>query len=148
MIGDSTTPKYPVEVRLGAAYFPTSSLLLSSDLSYYTKVSNPNGDRVNVVNLALGTEYFLDKSWAVRGGLFTNMANTPALDPARFNQEEKVDLYGMSLSISNFTRNTSISFGGSITTGSGKAQIQQDVSNIQNVDVLGWLIFLSSSYSY
>jgi hypothetical protein len=76
------------------------------------------------------------------------MANTPALDPARFNQEEKVDLYGMSLSISNFTRNTSISFGGSITTGSGKAQIQQDVSNIQNVDVLGWLIFLSSSYSY
>jgi len=101
-----------------------------------------------VVNLALGTEYFLDMSWAVRGGLFTNMANTPELDPARLNQDEKVDLYGMSLSISNFTRNTSISLGGSITTGSGKAQIQQDVSNIQNVDVLGWLIFLSSSYSY
>jgi len=148
MIGDSTTPKYPVEVRLGAAYFPTSSLLLSADLSYYTKVENPNGDRVNVVNLALGSEYFLDKNWAVRGGLFTNMANTPELDPTRFNQEEKVDLYGMSLSISNFTRNTSVSFGGAVTTGSGKAQIQQDVSNIQNVDVLGWLIFLSSSYSY
>jgi long-chain fatty acid transport protein len=146
--GDSTTPEYPLEVRLGAAYFPTNSLLLSADLSYYTKVENPNGDRVNVVNLALGTEYFLDKNWAVRGGLFTNMANSPELDPTRFNQDEKVDLYGMSLSISNFTRNTSVSFGGSITSGSGKAQIQRDVSNIQNVDVQGWLIFLSSSYSY
>jgi hypothetical protein len=76
------------------------------------------------------------------------MANTPDLDPSRFNQDEKVDLYGASLSISNYSRNTSVTFGGSMATGSGKAQILRDSSNIQTVDISSWMIFLSSSYSY
>lgn len=147
--GDSTTRDHPWEVRLGAAYFPSSSLLLSFDTAYYTKVSDPvHGDRVSVVNAALGAEYFWSKSWAVRGGLFSNMANTPDIDPTRYNQDEKVDLYGMSLSVSNFTRNTSVTFGGSLTMGSGDAQILSNRTDIQNVEVEGWMIFLSSSYSY
>ena len=122
---------------------------MSFDTTYYTKVSDPvYGDRVSVVNAAAGAEYFWSKSWAVRGGLFTNVANTPDLDASRFNQDEKVDLYGMSLSVSNFTRNTSITFGGNLSTGSGDAQILSNTTNIQNVDVLSWMIFLSSSYSY
>jgi long-chain fatty acid transport protein len=147
--GDSTTRDYPWEVRFGAAYFPSDSLLVSLDTAYYTKVSDPvRGDRVGVLNAAVGAEYFWSRNWALRGGLFTNLANTPDLDPARFNQDEKIDLYGMSLSVSNFTRNTSITFGGSLTTGSGDAQILSNQTSIQNVDVLGWMIFLSSSYSY
>jgi long-chain fatty acid transport protein len=147
--GDGTKRKFPTEVRLGAAYFPSPSLLLSADAAYYTKVSDPvNGDRVSVTNIALGSEYFLNKSWALRGGLYTNMANTPDLQASRFNQDEKVDLYGMSLSISNYSRNTSVTFGGSMATGSGKAQILSNSSNIQTVDVSSWMLFLSSSYAY
>jgi long-chain fatty acid transport protein len=146
---DTTKRDHPWEVRVGAAYFPSDSLLLSFDTAYYTKVSDPvKGDRVSVVNAAVGAEYFWSKSWAVRGGLFTNIANTPELDPSRSNQEEKVDLYGMSLSVSNFTRNTSITFGGNLSTGSGDAQILSNTTSIQTVDVLSWMIFLSSSYSY
>ncbi len=148
---DSTDAKrkYPYEVRGGVAYFASSSLLVSADGSYYTKVSDPVfGDRVTVLNGALGTEYYLDKNWALRGGLFSNMANTPKLDSTRSGQDEKVDFYGVSASISNFTRNTSVTFGGNYTTGSGKAQIISDSTNIQDVTASGWMIFLSSSYSY
>ncbi len=148
-IGDSTTKKYPYELRVGAGYFPSSSLLVSADAAYYTKVADPvNGDRVNVLNLAVGTEYFLNRSWAIRGGLYSDMANTPELDANRSNQDEKIDLYGLSLSISNFSRNTSVTFGGNMTMGSGKAQILSGSTDIQNVDQAGWMMFLSSSYSY
>jgi len=149
VVADSTRKKYPYELRLGAGYFPSSSLLVSADAAYYTKVSDSvNGDRVEVLNFAIGTEYFLNRSWAVRGGLYSDMANTPELDPSRSNQDEKIDLYGMSLSISNFSRNTSITLGGSLTMGSGKAQILTGSTEIQNVDQAGWMMFLSSSYSY
>jgi long-chain fatty acid transport protein len=148
-VGDSSNKKFPYELRVGAGYFPSNSLLVSADASYYTKVTDPvNGDRVSVVNVAVGTEYFLNKSWAVRGGLYSDLANTPKLDPTRTNQDEKIDLYGMSLSVSNFSRNTSITLGGSITSGSGKAQILSGSSEIQKVDQAGWMMFLSSSYSY
>jgi long-chain fatty acid transport protein len=141
--------KYPYELRIGAGYFPSSSLLVSADAVYYTKVSDPvNGDRVDVLNLAIGTEYFLNKSWALRGGIFSDMANTPELDPTRTNQDEKIDLYGVSMSISNFSRNTSITLGGSLTMGSGKAQILGGSTEIQSVDQAGWMMFLSSSYAY
>lgn len=146
---DTTTKKYPYEVRLGAAYFVSNALLVSFDTTYYTKVSDPvNGDRVSVVNAAVGTEYYWSKSWAVRGGLFTNMANTPELDPSRYNQDEKIDMYGMSASVSNFGRNTSITLGGTLTTGSGDAQMLSGSTTIQTVDVFGWSVYLSSSYSY
>lgn len=141
--------KYPLEVRAGVGYFPSSSLLVTADAAYYSKVNDAaGGDRVSVVNAALGAEYYLSKSWAVRGGLFSNLANTPDLQAGRSNQDEKIDYHGVSASISNFTRNTSITFGGNYTTGSGNAQILGNSTNIQNVDSTGWTVFLSSSYSY
>ena len=141
--------KYPLEVRAGVAYFPTSSLLFSLDGKYYTKVDDPVfGNRVSVLNGSFGAEYFMSKSWAVRAGIFTDLANTPELDSSVSGQFEKIDLYGVSASISNFSRNTSITLGGSLTTGSGKAQIVSDSMDLQNVEALGWTIFLSSSYTY
>ncbi len=141
--------KYPVEVRAGAAYFVSSNLLISIDGKYYGKGTSPVfGDTVKVLNGALGAEYYLNKSWAVRGGIFTDMANSPELNTTKSGQAEKVDLYGASMSISNFTRNTSITLGGNLTSGSGKAQIVSGSTDIQNLKVSGWTLFLSSSYSY
>ncbi len=141
--------KYPLEVHGGVAYFASSSLLVSADGSYYAKVTDPVfGDRVQVFNAAIGTEYYLDKNWAVRGGLFSNLANTPDVVDGRTNQDEKIDIYGLSASISNFSRNTSITFGGNYSQGSGKAQILANSTDIQDVKLQGWMIFLSSSYSY
>lgn len=141
--------KYPLEVRAGVAYFPTSSLLFALDGKYYAKVDDPVfGNRVSVLNGSFGAEYYMSRSWALRAGIFTDLANTPDLDSSLSGQFEKIDLYGVSASISNFSRNTSITLGGSLTSGSGKAQIVTDSTELQNVDALGWTIFLSSSYSY
>ncbi len=141
--------KYPLQLAAGAAYFASPSLLMSIDATYYFNVHDPNfGDKKAVLNLALGTEYYFNKDWAIRGGVFTNRANTPDLDPAQLNQREHMDLCGASLSFSRFTRNTSVSLGGIVNYGTGKAQIERNNPAIQDASTFGWTLFLSSSYSY
>jgi long-chain fatty acid transport protein len=83
----------------------------------------------------------------MRAGFFTDYANTPKISSGDVGQNEHIDLYGGTLSISHFTRNTSITLGGAYTMGEGKAQITGD-SNIQDATSTGWMLFLSSSYSY
>lgn len=84
----------------------------------------------------------------MRAGLYTDYANTPKIQPGDINQAEHIDLYGGTLSISHFTRNTSVTLGGGLTYGSGKAQIISNRTDIQTADSQGWMLFLSSSYSY
>ena len=141
--------KYPFQVRTGVAYFVSSSLLVDLDLTYSGKVSDPEfGDRVAVVNAAAGAEYYFSKNLAVRGGFYTDMANTPEIKSDKTGQSENVDIYGLSASISSFTRNTSITLGGSYSMGSGEAQLISGSTAIQDVETTGWTIYLSSSYSY
>lgn len=144
--------KYPYQVTAGAAYFLNSSLLVSGDLSYYTSYDYEWVDGLNkrdaVVNGALGAEYYINKNWAVRGGLFTDFANTPSVVAGGTNQKEHIDMYGTSMTVSHFTKNTSISAGGSFKFGSGESQVLGGNSAIQDVDANNWTIFVSSSYSY
>jgi long-subunit fatty acid transport protein len=143
--------KYPTQISAGAAFFPSSSLLLSGDLSYYSAfeytLANTPNKRNAVVNGALGAEYYLNKNWAIRGGLFTDFANTPKVVEGGTNQKEHIDLYGGSLTLSHFTKNTSISCGGSYKFGSGKSQIDNG-AEIQDANADSWAIFVSSSYTY
>lgn len=144
--------KYPYQVTAGAAYFLNSSLLVSGDLSYnssydYTWVGGVN-NREAVVNGAMGAEYYVNKNWAVRGGLFTDFANTPSVVSGGTNQKEHIDMFGGSMTVSHFTKNTSISAGGSFKYGSGKSQVLGGNSAIQDVDANSWTMFISSSYSY
>lgn len=144
--------KYPYQVTAGAAYFLNSSLLVSGDLSYYTSYDYAWVDGLNkreaVVNGAVGAEYYINKNWAVRGGLFTDFANTPDVVAGGINQKEHIDMYGTSMTVSHFTKNTSISAGGSFKIGSGESQVLGGSSAIQDVDANNWTIFISSSYSY
>ena len=138
--------KYPVRVTVGAAYFPSSNLLLSGDVSYNTAVTDPYfGNKVGTLNVAAGGEYYLTKSWAVRAGAYTNKANTPNIQAGVTTIEEQIDIYGVSLSITNFSAGSSVTLGTSVNYGKGKAQLLSDAS-VQNASTLGWLIFLSSSY--
>lgn len=141
--------KYPTQASLGAAYFASDELLLSADLRYYSAVrDNIFGDREAVVNAALGAEYFTSASTAVRAGLYTDRANTREIRAGAAGQPEHVDIYGISGSVSSFTKNTSVTMGASYFLGDGKAQIVSGSANTQNVEAQGWNIFLSSSYSY
>lgn len=153
-VSDQTTyfhdkKKYPVQARLGAAYFVSNALLLSGDVVYNTKVTDAvYGDKVATTNLALGAEYYYSKNMALRGGIYTDMANTSKVEAGRQNQNEKLDLYGLTASITNFSKNTSVTFGGSYTFGSGRAQVIKDSDAIQDVKSSGYTIYLSSAYMY
>lgn len=144
--------KYPYQVTAGVAFFPNSSLLLAGDISYYSAFDyqffGNTVKRDAVINGAVGAEYFLNRNWALRGGLFTDFASTPDIRNDTSEQPEHVDLYGGSLTVSHFTKNTSISCGGSYKIGSGKSKINGGANGIQDVDANNWTLFVSSSYSY
>ncbi len=144
--GGSYKREYPTHLAIGAAYFPSRDLLLSGDFSYNTSVNDPiYGNKVATFNAALGTEYYLSRKWAVRAGLYTNMANTPNIRAGVTKIEEHINLYGVSLSLSNFSGNSSITVGGSASYGTVQSQILDNTS-VQSASTLGWLVFLSSSY--
>jgi len=139
--------KYPIRTAIGAAYFASSSLLISTDITYHTAVEDPVfGNKVATLDAALGTEYYLNKKWAVRAGLFTNVANTPAIQAGVTNIEEHINLYGGSLSFTHFTGDSSVTLGGSISYGLGQAQIGTSSTDVQDASTFGWTMFLSSSY--
>jgi long-chain fatty acid transport protein len=143
---------YPYQFSAGIALFPTSSLLISGDVTYstaydYTFINNLN-KREAVINGAIGAEYYINKNWAMRGGLFTDFANTPKIVNDTSNQYENVDLFGGSLSLSHFTKNTSITAGGNYKYGTGKAKVAGGANGIQDVTADNWSIFISSAYSY
>lgn len=139
---------YPLTSTIGVAYFHSKALIVSGDFSYYSKVKDDAfGDKESIWNAALGTEYYLDEKWAIKGGIFTDRANTPKIKSGDSGAFDHVDLYGGSLSASYFTRQSSITFGVTYRYGAGQAQILGD-QTIQDVKTQASTFFLSSSFFY
>ena len=151
--------RYPAQVSLGVAWFPSASVLLTADMNYYERVNQQitalDGqlillrERANAVtNFALGAEYYLTSNWAVRAGLYSDYANTPKIDTGGSDQSEHIDIYGATASVSHFTRNTAVTLGGGVTSGRGQSQIRGGTTPVQTAVSESWMLFLSSSYSY
>ncbi len=170
--------EFPTNVTAGVAYFPSESLLLSADISYYSEagytikyrntvtggVSTESVPQEETVNVAIGAEYYPTERIALRGGLFTNMANTPELSSGKTDQPEHIDMYGLSLSISRFTRASSLTLGGSYSfsgydcrwersgpscdLGTGEAQVFSGSESIQDVEMQNFTAFISAAFSY
>jgi long-subunit fatty acid transport protein len=136
--------KFPLTASLGLAYFASPRLLLSGDITYYEEVS----DKEAVYNFALGAEYYLTDTFAVRAGFFTDNANTPDLSSGDYNQPEHIDIYGTVLSASLFGRTSSITLGMSYGLGKGDAQIVQNNPTIQDAKIENFTAYVSASYHY
>lgn len=167
---DDENRKQPLEVRAGVAYFPSPALILSADVSYhngsgsfdrdvttirYTDSSQSASYNISdtmkpVVNLALGAEYYLNDRYALRGGLYTDFANTEKLknDGLSANQPEHVDIYGATLSLTRFTRSTSTTLGLGYSFGKGDAQVIDGRTAIQEIEINNLNGFLSAAYSF
>lgn len=153
---------FPIVTTLGIAYFPSERLLFSSDISHYTaapynlilrdEVFGTNEfihiAQQSIFNIAVGAEYYIYEDLALRGGLHTNFANTPKLVSGKLFQAEHIDMYGASLSISQFARSTSLTMGGSYEYGTGKAQIISDNAAIQDVVMQSLTLFVSAAFNY
>jgi len=161
---------FPLEVKLGLAYFASPALLLAADLSFYSgsgdfrrdvqtirftdqtlSAATPQSDEMaTVVNFALGAEYYLNERYAVRGGLYSDFANTDQVknDGLTANQPEHIDLYGATLSLTRYTRSTSTTLGVGYAYGNGDAQIVADSPKVQSVEVRNLQMFLSAAYNF
>lgn len=141
--------KQPMRITVGAAYFPTSQLLLSMDVSHFSSTKDATfGDRTAVTNVALGVEYYPKPMLALRGGIYTDNANTPKLNSSLSNQREHIDLLGLSASVTRFTRNASLTLGLNYAFGDGRAQIVGGSNEIQNVTTQSASVFMATSYNY
>ncbi len=142
---------YPFTATVGAAFFPSHRLLVSADITYHTATRDPEyGDRRAVLDGALGIEYHLTNTLALRGGLFTDRANSYDPTGSRLDQDEQVDLYGSTLSISYEHRGRSISLGGIYSRGTGTARIGQwkGIGIINDMSASKLTIFAGASYQY
>jgi len=141
----------PLNIRVGVAYFPTNRLLFDADLSYYEATDSGNSsfiDTEETINLAFGLEYYYSDNWAFRGGIYTNNANTPSVKSGKANQADHVDLTGVSLSLTRFTKSSSVTFGFAFSSGEGEAQVLAGNDAIQDVEQSASSIYLSTSYQF
>jgi len=146
----------PLSIATGVAYFPNRSLVLDFDLTYFSSTDDSFvSGRDSVINFALGGEYYVNPTWALRSGFYSNYANTPDLTnhPGSGNiQPEHVDMYGLSFSISHFARKSVLTGGVDYKWGAGKAQLFNTDSNgktqLQDLNQNSLTLFLSASYSY
>lgn len=158
----------PFEARLGVAYFPSPALLLSADVSYHSgsgdliregqtlRITGPNAFQVvedelqPVINVALGGEYYLTDKLALRGGLYTDFANTEDIrkDGVTVDQPEHVDIFGGTLSLTRFTRSTSATLGIGYAYGKGEAQIVSGSPRVQDLEINNFMAFLSAAYNF
>ncbi|MFT5505218.1 MAG: long-subunit fatty acid transport protein [Gammaproteobacteria bacterium] len=140
--------KLPVNIRLGVAYFPSPQFLVSADISHFGSVRSDSFNAEEVLNFAVGLEYYINATWAIRGGYFTNLSNTPEIDSNSINQTDHVDLTGISFSATKFSKTSSITVGYSGSSGSGEAQVIAGSNAIQDLDQSVNTLYLSTSYSF
>ncbi|MCX7739310.1 MAG: outer membrane protein transport protein [Hydrogenothermaceae bacterium] len=134
----------PYEFKVGVAYFHSPRLLVSADSLYYTKTD----DYKEVLNWSVGTEYYIKDNFALRAGFFTDLSNTPKLNPYLTDQRENINNYGITFSGSYFTKNTSISIGLMYVHGKGEAQVISGSRAIQDVRSDYFTVFIGSNYLY
>lgn len=93
-----------------------------------------------------GVEYFLNPTWALRGGVYTNNANTNS-DVATYKQDH-VNLIGGAFSLSRYTKGSNITVGINYSQGSGQADLFNSSTRVQNVSVNSMNLFISTAASF
>jgi long-chain fatty acid transport protein len=149
IFNSGTAPEYPLEARLGVAFFPSNALLISADIDYFSAVGADavvyQWNRQAVFNFALGAEYYFSHSFAVRTGAYSDFSNVDSQGLAI--ADDKVNLYGLSLSGAWFSKYSSISFGVNYEFGSGDSNISTS-GTILPLKAQILTIFLGTSYNY
>lgn len=138
----------PLNVRVGAAYFPTPRLLYSADILYYEDTSSDAFSAEEVINYAFGIEYYFNAEWALRAGYYTDNANTPEVSSGKFDQLDHVDLRGLSLSMTRFSKTSSITIGYAYSSGDGEAQVVTGSQEIQDLEQKIETLYLSTTYNF
>ncbi len=142
----SSETNTPYTAKFGIAYFPSNKTLIAGDLSYTSAVTDIWGDHQPVINAAVGMEYYLSSSFAIRTGIFSDRSNTKAVATAA--DPEHIDLYGISFSGSYFVKGSAITVGFTDSFGSGQHWINSASPTSGTMTMNNLMVFLGTSYSY
>ena len=135
---------YPTQISLGAAFYYSPSLLFALDADYYATTEE---DLQNVTNVAFGTEWFIDATHAIRGGIFTNNDNRVECTTSACN-EAQLNMNGLTFGYSNYTRTNSFTLGAVYSTGTGKADVYGDKSAIVDMQRQSITVVFAANYNY
>jgi hypothetical protein len=137
----------PYEVGVGASYFPTKDLLFSADLKYYTDDATFTSFKtIPVMNVAFGTEWFYSDQLILRGGIYTNNSNTPALEASKTNQKDHVDYLGLTAGVTFANPGSSFTLCTQISQGNGKGQILSGLTTQQDIQSSTAALYITASY--
>jgi len=139
-----------IHIGLGTAYQLTEPLLLTMDFDIFTAphadIFYPSGYR-NVFNVAIGSEYKINKRNAVRLGLFTNFSNMP--NPTNNTLlVSQVNMYGVSTGYSLTYLSTTFTLGVVYSAGSGYSQVYSGVQEVVKTFNKTLTGLLSTSYNF
>ena len=140
----------PLEIRTGVAYFASPSLLITSDVDWHDEVTDAaisSLKKESVMNIALGTEYFVTPSLPVRFGIFTNNDATKDVEAGKAAQDDHIDYLGSSLFFAWAQPNSQVSLGAVVQSGKGKAQ-KLGNTDIQNIEALAYTLGFSATHSF
>lgn len=140
--GLSTKNPLPVEIRGGAAWTPAERLQLALDVAVYLPteydpidlpapdVDVPVVDIAHVATVERNFTFNVNAGaevWTgpipLRFGLFTNLASSPDVETATFNQLDHVNRYGGTFSIGYQSGDFDVSIGALYALGLGKAAV-------------------------
>ncbi|MGK5094596.1 outer membrane protein transport protein [Deltaproteobacteria bacterium TL4] len=137
--------EFPLQISMGVAYFHSPFVLVAADIDFFQQRDDTLED---VINLSLGTEFFIDDTNAFRMGLFTNNTNQPEISKSRTGNNEHLDMNGFSLGYSSYSKTSSVTLGLIYSQGQGDAQIFGDPKIIKDFERESTTMLLSASYSY
>jgi hypothetical protein len=120
---------------------------MSGDFTFYTDDPDFLEHQTIVTwNAALGFEWYILQKMPIRWGVYTNNANTPAVQDGPTDQAISVNMYGATAGISFMGQQSSITLTGSYAWGRGEGQIVSGSTNVQDVTQQAFSFYLSASY--
>lgn len=136
--------KYPTQISVGMALFLSPSFLVASDIDYFMA---GEADLQSIMNYAVGAEWFMDADNAFRAGYYTNNDNRQDCTASSCD-EAHIDMTGISLGYSSYTRTSGFTLAVVSSSGSGKADIYGDRSAIVDVNRNSLTAIFAANYNY
>lgn len=142
---DTVKRKMPYELSIGTAYFPSPYVLYSFDVDYYLPT---DGSQVDVINFSMGSEYFLNETNAIRGGVYTNRSNSKQPSKNTVAPLEKIHYYGATVGYTMYSKSSAITLGTIYSTGEGDAQIYTGSSAIKKYESTSYRFIIAADYGF
>ena len=146
-----------MRARLGLAYFPSPTLLMSFDVAYNGAVEKGESEKTEQnafdfskeanLDYHFGTEYYISPSFPLRFGLFTNNDTRPQFDEKEANQKDYIDYLGVTLFGSWVQPNSQLGLGVTYQMGEGKAN-KLGGTAVQEIESNSVVYALSAAHSF